>query len=116
MCELEAAPRVDLTALMQALQVLKMARLQAQGRRGGARRPPDPPPGGGWKLACDDLIRTALKEMRRGGVDLDRAPKEAVQMLIKANTPREPVEKMRLAERTTAAVMSHITGSRRVGQ
>jgi hypothetical protein len=27
--------------------------------------------------------------MRRGGVDLDRAPREAVEMLIEANTPVE---------------------------
>jgi hypothetical protein len=32
--ELEEAPRVDVETLMQALQVLKMARLQAMGRRG----------------------------------------------------------------------------------
>jgi hypothetical protein len=87
--ELEAAPRVDVEALMQALQVLKMARLQALGRRGCGHRWPDPPGSGGWKVARDNAIRTALKEMRRGGVDIDRAPKEAVDMLIEANTPVE---------------------------
>jgi transcriptional regulator with XRE-family HTH domain len=87
--ELEAAPRVDVDALMQALQVVKMARLQALGRRGGGRRWPNPPGSGGWKVARDNAIRTALKQMRRGGVDIDRAPKEAVEMLIEANTPVE---------------------------
>ncbi|MEA2940988.1 MAG: hypothetical protein QOD09_1517 [Bradyrhizobium sp.] len=87
--ELEAAPRVDVKALMQALQVVKMARLQAMGRRGCGQRWPDPPGSGGWKVARDNAIHTALKEMQRGGVDLDRAPKEAVEMLIEANTPVE---------------------------
>jgi hypothetical protein len=87
--ELEEAPRVDVETLMQALQVLKMARLQAMGRRGRGRRWADAPGSGGWKLARDNAIHTALKEMRRGGVDIDRAPKEAVEMLIEANTPVE---------------------------
>jgi hypothetical protein len=87
--ELEQAPRVDVEALMRALQVLKMARLQAMGRRGCGHRWADPPDSGGWKVARDNAIHTALKEMRRGGVDLDRAPKEAVEMLIEANTPVE---------------------------
>jgi hypothetical protein len=87
--ELEAAPRVDVERLMQALQLLKMARLQAMGRRGCGHRWPDPPGSGGWKLARDNAIHAVLKEMRRGGVDLDRAPQEAVEMLIEANTPVE---------------------------
>jgi transcriptional regulator with XRE-family HTH domain len=93
--ELEAAPRVDVDALMQALQVVKMARLQALGRRGCGRRWPDPPGSGGWKLARDNAIRTALKEMRGGGVDIDRAPREAVEMLIEANTPVEDGPELR---------------------
>ena len=88
-CELEQAPRVDVDALMQALQVVKMARLQAMGRRGCGHRWPDPPGSAGWKVARDNAINTALKEMQRGGVDIDRAPKEAVEMLIEANTPVE---------------------------
>jgi hypothetical protein len=93
--ELEEAPRVDVETLMQALQVLKMARLQAMGRRGCGHRWADAPSGGGWKLARDNAIGTALKEMRRGGVDLDRAPKEAVEMLIEANTPVEDGPELR---------------------
>ena len=87
--ELEDAPRVDLERVMQALQVLKMARLQAQGRRGRRHRDTDVVTSAGWTLARDNAIQTALKEMRRGGVDLDRAPKEAVDMLLEAVVPAE---------------------------
>jgi hypothetical protein len=87
--ELEDAPRVDIGSVMQALQVLKMARLQAQGRRGRFHRESDMVASAAWTLARDNAIRTALKEMRRGGVDLDRAPKEAVDMLIEAVVPAE---------------------------
>jgi hypothetical protein len=37
----------------------------------------------------DEAIRTALKEMRRSGVDIDRAPKEALDLVIAANVPVE---------------------------
>jgi hypothetical protein len=40
-----------------------------------------------WAFERDALIRTALKEMQRGGVDIDRAPKEAVDLVIEANVP-----------------------------
>ena len=87
--ELEDAPRIDVGSVMQALQVLKMARLQAQGRRGRRHRDTDVVTSAAWTLARDNAINTALKEMRRGGVDLDRAPKEAVDMLIEAVVPAE---------------------------
>jgi hypothetical protein len=87
--ELEDAPRVDVERVMQALQVLKMARLQAQGRRGRRHRDTDVVTSAAWTLARDNAIKTALKEMQRGGVDLDRAPKEAVDMLIEAVVPAE---------------------------
>jgi hypothetical protein len=87
--ELEEAPRVDVERVMQALQVLKMARLQAQGRRGRRHRDTDVVTSAAWTLARDNAIKTALKEMRRGGVDLDRAPKEAVDMLLEAVVPAE---------------------------
>jgi hypothetical protein len=87
--ELEDAPRVDVERVMQALQVLKMARLQAQGRRGRRHRDTDVVTSAAWTLARDNAIKTALKEMHRGGVDLDRAPKEAVDMLIEAVVPAE---------------------------
>jgi hypothetical protein len=93
--ELEQSPSVEIDTLMQALQVLKMARLEAQGNR--RRRPVvGPTYSGAWAYERDKAIRTALKEMRRGGVDLDRAPKEAMDLLIDANTPVEDVGKIRL--------------------
>jgi hypothetical protein len=86
---LEADPGVDIDRLMQALQVLKMARLEAMGRR-RRRRIPDLPArtGNDW-LSEDEAIRTALKEMRRGGVNLDRVPQEAMDLLTAAHRPVE---------------------------
>ena len=85
--ELEQAPHIDADKLMQALQLLKMARLEAMGRR---RRRKDwtgePRTGRQW-LSEQDAIRNAIKEMHRGGVTIDRAPKEAVDLVIDANLP-----------------------------
>jgi hypothetical protein len=39
--------------------------------------------------ARDEAIRAALKEMRRGGVDIDRAPQAALDLLIDAHRPPE---------------------------
>ncbi len=86
--ELEENPDTDIDKLMQALQAVRMARVTLQGNRrrklliGRART-------GFEVMKEDDAIRAALKEMRRGGVDLDRAPKEALDLVIKANTPAE---------------------------
>jgi hypothetical protein len=86
--ELEETPGVDLDKLMQALQVLKMARLEAMGRR-RRRRFPGETRTGASMLARDQAIRNALKEMRRGGVDIDRAPQAALDLLTDAHTPPE---------------------------
>ena len=86
--ELEETPGVDLDRLVQALEVLKMARLAAMGRR-RRRRWTDEPRTGARTLERDAAIRTALREMRRGGVDIDRAPQEALDLLIEARTPPE---------------------------
>jgi hypothetical protein len=93
--ELEEAPHIDVEILMQALQVLKMARLEAMGRRGRGRRRSGPAVTGAWATDRDNAIRTALKEMRRGGVDIDRAPKEALDLVIEANTPKEDFPELR---------------------
>ena len=88
------SPSVDVDTLMEALQVLKMARLEAKGNR--RRRPVvGPTYSGAWAYERDQAIRTALKEMRRGGVDLDRAPKEALDLVIDANTPVEDFPELR---------------------
>jgi hypothetical protein len=93
--ELEQSPSVEVDTLMQALQVLKMARLEAQGNR--RRRPlVGPTFSGAWAYERENAIRTALKEMRRGGVDLDRAPKEALDLVVDANTPLEDFLELRL--------------------
>jgi hypothetical protein len=86
--ELEETPNVDPDRLMQALQLVKMTRLEAMGRR-RRRRFYGEPRTGAWALSRDQAIRTALKEMQRGGVDIDRAPKEAVELVIEANLPVE---------------------------
>jgi transcriptional regulator with XRE-family HTH domain len=86
--KLEEKPDVDLDLLMQALQVLKMARLEAMGNR---RRLPlfGPPQTGREYYDREQAIRTALKGMRRGGVDLDRAPQEALDLVLDARAPPE---------------------------
>ncbi len=92
--ELEAAPNVDPDRLMQAMQLVKMARLEAMGRR-RRRRTVGATYTGMWASERDAAIRTALKEMQRGGVDIDRAPKEAVDLVIEANTPVEDYPELR---------------------
>jgi hypothetical protein len=92
--ELEQSPSVEVDTLMQALQVLKMARLEAQGNR-RLRPVVGPAITGAWAYERDQAIRTALKEMRRGGVDLDRAPKEALDLVIDAKTPPENFPELR---------------------
>ena len=87
--ELEDAPRVDLEALIQALQVLKMARLEVIG---GYRRRKSlnlAETGHDWR-AREEAIRTAIKQLHRGGVDIDHAPQEALDLVIDANLPVEP--------------------------
>ena len=86
--ELEETPDTDLDKLMQAFQAVKMARVTLQGNKrrklliGQART-------GYQTMREDEAIRAALKEMQRGGVDLDRAPQEALDLVIEANTPEE---------------------------
>jgi inorganic triphosphatase YgiF len=86
--ELEQTPGVDLDRLVQALEVVKMARLEAAGRR-RRRRFAEQTQTGAQTLARDEAIRAALKEMRRGGVELDLIPQPALDLLIDAHTPPE---------------------------
>ena len=87
--EIEADPGVDLDRLVQALQVVQMAKLAAQGRRRRRGFIVGRPSTGASRQERDDAIRTALKEMRRGGVDLDLVPQEALDLLIDASVPAE---------------------------
>jgi hypothetical protein len=41
-------------------------------------------------IARDDAIRVPLKEMRRGGVDIDRPPQAALDLIADASDPRQP--------------------------
>ena len=92
--KLEETPDVDIDKLMQALQVLKMARLEAMGNR---RRLPlfGPPQTGKEYYDREQAIRTALKAMRRGGVDIDRAPQEALDLVLEARAPMEDNPQLR---------------------
>jgi uncharacterized protein YerC len=92
--QLEATPGVDLDRLLQALQVLRMARLEAMGNR---RRGPWPSESrtGTWTISREQAIDAVLKEMRRGGVDIDRAPKAALELLIEAKVPEQDNSMMR---------------------
>src|SRR4051794_10703963 len=62
--ELEAQPESDVETLMRALQVRKLARLEAIGRRGRGGIRSGPAVTGAWRHARDEAIRTALSEMR----------------------------------------------------
>jgi hypothetical protein len=86
--ELEDAPAVDVDRLMQALNVLKMARLEAMGRR-RRRKWVSETTTGAQMIAREDAIRGALREMNRGGVDLDRAPQAALDLLTDAHSAPE---------------------------
>jgi len=87
--ELEAQPDVDIDRLMQALQVVKMARLEAMGRRRPRRHIDMPARTGREMMERDAAIRAALKEMRRGGVDVTQIPDDAMALLEAAHTPPE---------------------------
>jgi hypothetical protein len=86
--KLEETPDVDLDLLMQALQVLRMARIEAMGNR---RRLAlfGPPRTGREYYDREQAIRATLKGMRRGGVDIDRAPNEALDLVLAARAPEE---------------------------
>ena len=86
--ELEDTPGVDLDKLMQALQVVKMARIEAMGRRGRFRSPGRGMTGYEWR-SREDAIRGALRELHRGDVDINHAPQEALDLVIDANLPVE---------------------------
>ena len=78
----------DLDRLMEAMQVLNMARLYVKGR-GRPGKPGQAPQTGQEWLDRDAAMRAALKEMRRGGVDLARIPAAAMALLEDAHTPPE---------------------------
>ncbi len=86
--ELWESPTVDLDRLIEAMQVLRMARLTVKGQGRPGKPGPAPSTGQQW-LDRDSAMRTALKELRRGGVHLDRIPDAAMALLEDAHTPPE---------------------------
>jgi hypothetical protein len=87
--EMWNSPSVDLDRLVEALQVLRMTRVEYQSNR----RPRISPVGrtrtaGEW-VDRETAIRKALEKMRRGGVNIDRIPDEAMALLEDAHTPPE---------------------------
>ncbi|MBI2713186.1 MAG: hypothetical protein HYX37_01870 [Rhizobiales bacterium] len=90
--ELEETPGVDLDRLVQALEVVKMARLAAMGRRRRRRLSADASAGSFKTL--DATARAALLEdLRAAGVNVERAPPAALEDFIASHAaPRaEPV-------------------------
>jgi transcriptional regulator with XRE-family HTH domain len=87
--QLEESPDVNLDKLMQALQVLKMARLEAQGRRRRRRDWYGPQMTGRQYIDREESLRRALREMHRGGVDTDLIPQEAMDLLENAKKVAE---------------------------
>jgi hypothetical protein len=85
--ELWNSETVDLDRLIEAIQVLKMARLHYMGNRRPRRGPDAPARTGQYWIDRDAAINKALKEMRRGGVKVDRIPDEAMALLEDAHTP-----------------------------
>jgi len=85
--ELEKAPQVDPDRLMAALHILKIARVEAMGRR--RRRKPlwEEAKTGRQRIDERDAIRAAIAELHRGGVNVDAAPKDIVAMVIDAHLP-----------------------------
>jgi hypothetical protein len=84
--ELEESANVDVDKLVAALNVLKMARLEAMGRRRRRKWESETLTGAQW-ASREAAVRNALTEMRRGGVDLDRIPQDALDALTHAHTP-----------------------------
>jgi hypothetical protein len=86
--ELSNSPAVDFDRLIGTIQVMKMAQLEYLGSPRPRRRPGSPAANHEW-LDRDAAIGKALKDMRRGGVDIDRIPEEAMALLEEAHTPPE---------------------------
>jgi hypothetical protein len=62
--DLEAQPETDVETLMQALQVMKVVRLEAMGHRGRGGLRSGPAVTGAETGARDEAVRAALTEMR----------------------------------------------------
>lgn len=84
---LEASESIDLDRLIEAMQVVKMARLEYRGNRRPRQVPGAPKRRRPEAIDPEDAIGKALKDLRRGGVDAERIPNEAMALLEDAYTP-----------------------------
>jgi hypothetical protein len=91
---LETSPRIDADKLGEALELLKMARLEAMGRRRPRRMIGETLTGRQW-MGRQEAIRSALTEMARGGVNVERVPKEAMEMAVEARMAPEDERELR---------------------
>ena len=93
--ELEASPRVDLAQLREALEVLKMTKLaERPRRRGQARRER-----ASGVLTAEARARV-IADLRACGIDIARAPGEALADFIESCAPGEdPMDHPALKER-----------------
>jgi hypothetical protein len=85
--ELWNSPSVDLDRLVEAMQVFRMARLDAMGSRRPRRYPKETTRTGQDWTNRDAAIQKALKELRFGGVIVERIPEDAMLLLEEAYTP-----------------------------
>jgi len=83
--ELEETPGVDLDRLVQALEVVKMARLEAMGRR--RRRRPADASAGSFKTLDAPAHAALLEDLRAAGVNVECAPKSALEDFIASHAP-----------------------------
>ena len=91
--ELWNSPAVDLDRLVEAMQVLRMARLTVKGR--GRPGKPGQAPRSGEPDDRDTAIRKALSQMRNGGVRIDRIPEAAMALLEDTHTPPREFPELR---------------------
>ena len=84
--ELEASPGVDLAKLREALELLKMTRVAARPQRRGEKRRQKVSP-----LTDAQARARVIADLRANGVDIARAPGEAVADFIESCAPgRDP--------------------------
>ena len=93
--ELCNSPTVDLDRLVEAMQVLRMARLYVKGR-GRPGKPGQAPRNRHEVIDPDEAIRRALSRLRDGGVRIDKIPEAAMALLEDAHTPERDFPELRL--------------------
>src|SRR4051794_13281528 len=121
--ELEASPESDVETLMQALQVRKLARLEAMGRRGRGGIRTGPAITGAWTHARDEAIRTALSEMRADAPSRSTSvaplpqtqnrPRDSFGMVLPRSLCTPPRARLRLEPDPPAITAQRPRGSRR---